>query len=349
MSHVKRTAEILIALVIVVFALIASQNIIGDYYYLQTSNLNSQTAGSTVYVENGVTGTVTITDPSLNRSTDVNVIYAPLDSGSGFVVNQDGYIITAFHVVGDPDTVKSTGGLKTMNSTDIQRYLARAAVSGYIAKYNPELGSELVNSTVQGGQSLVQAQPDTNTTADILVQRNLLTVGSSQQLIKVKLPGTNSENSLNANLIDVGNSGQSDDVALLKVDTLLKKLPALTVNSKNPTIGERLQIYGYPVFNSGMYSDYNQSIIKPSSTNGLLTSQVVDSNIVYYQTNAPVVHGYSGGPVVDTQKNVLGILIFSLESDVQSNPQATSTSSLFISSRYIIQICNKNNVPISVI
>lgn len=345
----KKSSLIAIAVLIVIVGLIAGQNIIGDYYYLQTSNLNSQTASSTVFVENGVTGVVTITDPFMNTSTDVNVIYAPLDSGSGFIVNPDGYIITAFHVIGDPDTVKTSGTLKTMNSADMEKYLGRAAVSGYITKYNPELGSELVNSTGQGGQPLIQSQPDINTTADILVQRNLLTVRSAQQLIKVKLPGTNSANSINANLIDVGSTGPSDDVALLKIDTVLKKLPALSIRSKNPGIGERLQIYGYPVLNSQMYSDYNQSVIKPSSTNGLLTSQVVDNNSVYYQTNAPVVHGYSGGPVVDTQRNVLGILIYSVQSDLQSNPQAASTSSLFLSAENIIQICNKNNISISIV
>lgn len=345
----KKSSLIVIAVFIVIVGLVAGQNIIGDYYYLQTSNLNSQTASSTVFIENGVTGVVTITDPFKNTSTDVNVIYAPLDSGSGFIVNPDGYIVTAFHVIGDPDTVKNSGTLKVMNSSDMERYLGRAAVSGYITKYNPELGSELVNNTTPGGQPLIQSQPDINTTSDILVQRNLLTVRSAQQLIKVKLPGTDSVNSINANLIDVGSSSPSDDVALLKIDTLLKKLPSLSIRSKSPSIGERLQIYGYPVFNGQMYSDFNQSVIKPSSTNGLLTSQINNNNTVYYQSNAPVVHGYSGGPVVDNQRNVLGILIYSVQSDLQSNPQAPSTSSLFISAQNIIQICNKNNIPISIV
>ncbi len=72
---------------------------------------------------------VSITDPFLNRTTDINVIYAPLDSGSGFIVNSDGYIVTAFHVVGDPVTLQDQMTLKLMNSTDVQNYIEKAAVT----------------------------------------------------------------------------------------------------------------------------------------------------------------------------------------------------------------------------
>ena len=146
--------------------------------------------------------------------------------------------------------------------------------------------------------------------------------------------------------MDVGDPNSDDDVALLKIDTFFQKLPALSVNSKRPDIGEKIQIYGYPVINGGMYSDINQSIIRPSSTTGLLTSITPNNGTVYYQTNAITTHGYSGGPALDSSNNVLGIIIYSIES---SNQSSGATSSLFLSSDYIIQICNKNNVPINIV
>jgi S1-C subfamily serine protease len=344
----RKKISLLIIAVFVVIIGVVGQNIIGNYYS-QSTSLNSQTAASVVYIENGVTGVVTINDPVLNRSIDINVIYAPLDSGSGFIVNNQGYIITAFHVVGDPETLKNQMVIRLMNSTDIKKYIERAAVAGYVSKYNPQLGSELMNTNSTGSPPIIQAQPDINTTTDMLDQNNLITVGSSQQQIRVKLPGTTSTNAVNANLVDVGNSGTDDDVALIKIDPFLKTLTPLAVNSKTPIIGENIQIYGYPVLNGGMYSDTNQTTIKPSSTTGVLTAEVPNNGSIYYQTNALASHGYSGGPVVDSQNSVLGILIYSIESMQQVNQTATPTSSLFLSSQYIIQICNKNNVSIQTV
>jgi S1-C subfamily serine protease len=348
MRHIKKTSLVVMVL-IAILGVVAGQNIIGNYYYSQSTVLNSQSADSVVYIENGVSGVVTIVDPYLNRTTDINVVYAPLDSGSGFIVNSEGYIVTAFHVVSDPQTLQNQRILKKMDSNDVQLYIERAAVTGYITRYNPQLGSELINYNIPGNAPVIQAQPNINSTTDLLNGRNLLKVKSAQQLIRVKLPGTNSGNSINANLVDVGNSGTDEDVAVLKIDTGLRKLPSLSLNSKTPVSGEKIQIYGYPVINSGMYSDTNQSVIKPSSTAGVLTSQTNSNGTVYYQTDALTIKGYSGGPVLDSQNSVLGIVIYSVESSQQFNQQSGLKSSLFLSSKYIIDICNKNNISINII
>ncbi len=345
MSHIKKSS-LLITVVIVIALGIVGQNIIGNYYSPPAS-LNSQAAGSVVYIENGVTGVVTINDPYLNRQTDINVIYAPLDSGSGFIVNSDGYIVTAFHVVGDPKTVRSTGKLRLMDSADVKLYIERAAVTGYISRYNPQLGSELVSSNVTGNPPLITTQPNTNSTTDLLVQRNLINVQSANQQIRVKLPGTRSNSALNAKLVDVGTSGTQEDVAILKIDSTFKKLTPLTINSKSPVIGQKLQIYGYPGLDDDMYSDFNTTIIKPTVSTGVFTSAVSQNGTTYYETSAKTVQGYSGGPVVDLNSNVMGIIIYSVQNPLDN--QQTSLSSLFLSSKYIIEICEKNNIPISIV
>jgi len=340
MGIIKKVSLTILVILIVILGLVAVQNIIGNNNYSQSSSLTSQSADSVVYIQNGVTGQVTITDPFLNRTTNINIIYYPLDTGSGFIVNSNGYIVTAYHIIGDPQTLQNQMTLKVMNSTDIQLYVERAAVTGYLSKYNPQLGSELITNNLPGNPTIIQNQPDPNSTTDMLIQRNLLNVKSSQQQIKVKLPGTSSENSINANLVDVGNSVADEDVALLKVNTIFNKLPTLAINSNSPSIGDKLQIYGYPVANNNMYSDINPSIIKSSSTTGVLTSEVPKNGTIYYESNAVSEHGYSGGPVLDAQNSVLGIIIYSISDNQTSN----GISSLFLSSQYIISICNKNNV-----
>jgi len=339
------------------------------------SNLNnSSTSGSVVYIENGVSGVVTINDPFLNKTTAVNIIFYPLDSGSGFVVNKQGYIITALHVIGDLDALNNQT-IKTMNSEDIQKYLERAAVTEYLLNLNPQLNSEL-NISDDG---LLDSAMNANKTTEVLKQQNLVSVSSSEQVIQVKFPNSNEK--LYANLIDVGSTVSDQDIALLKINSSNSNFVALPISSEDPSILQNLNIYGYPITNNGSNQSSNNSVLKPSVSSGFVTSKTfkngtnpqenngnlaIDNLInvfklvlnssapnnvstVYYGTNAQTEEGFSGGPVVDDKNNVLGILIFSVNSSNELQNRFKITSSLFLSSKYIIDICRKNNVSIDVV
>ena len=337
----KQRSVLLIVVVLIVLG-ITTEKICNPS--TSSSTLNSQAADSVVYIENGVSGVVSITDPSLNKTSDINVIYDPLDSGSGFVVNKEGYIVTAFHVVGDPITIQDQGVLRLMEPSNIQQYLERAAVSGYLSKYNPQLGMELINNS-NASSPLLTTQPDVNTTTDILNQRNLIQVKSAKQQIRVKLPGSGVGDYANANLVDVGNPETSEDVALLKIDTVFTQLPPLPLSSANPTLNQNIGIWGYPVNTSETYSSNNISSLQPSKTTGTITKELPSNNTLYYETTAQTTHGFSGGPVLDSHNNVLGIIIYSL---IYSNSSEQSES-VFISSSYIIKLCNKNNISVSTV
>ena len=94
----KKLSLLILAVLIIIAGVVSVQYFTGIN---SQSNYNSQTAGSVVYIENGVSGVVTINDPFLKRTTAITVIYYPLDTGTGFMVTKNGYIITALHVVGD--------------------------------------------------------------------------------------------------------------------------------------------------------------------------------------------------------------------------------------------------------
>lgn len=334
---------------------------------------NSSTSGSVVYIENGVSGVVTINDPFLNKTTSVNIIFYPLDSGSGFVVNKQGYVITALHVVGDLDALNNQT-VKTMDSGDIQKYLERAAVTEYMINLNPQLNSELNISN----DSLLDSAMNANKTTEILKQKNLVSVSSSEQVIQVKFP--NSKEKLYANLIDVGSNVSDQDIALLKINSSNSNFVALPISSEDPSILQNLNIYGYPITNNGSNQSTNNSVLNPSISSGFVTSKTFkngtnpketngnlaidnlinvfklvlnssapDNNTVYYGTNAQTEEGFSGGPVVDDKNDVLGILIFSVNSSNELQNRFKITSSLFLSSKYIIDICRKNNVSIDVV
>ncbi len=338
MNHNQRSVLIiLIVLLIMGF----TAKIVFNSSSTSASALNAKAADSVVYVENGVSGVVTITDPFLNKTSDVNIAYDPLDSGSGFIINDDGYIVTAYHVVGDPQAIQDTGVLRLMETGDIQQYLERAAVSGYTSRYNPQLGSELLNNNTSA--SIIQAQPDVNTTTELMNQRNLIHVKSAKQQIRVRLPGSGVGEYVNANLVDVGNPEKSEDMALIKINTFFTRLNPLILNSNTPSLNQRIHIYGYPSSKQDTTSNFNSSSLKPNSSSGVVTKELPTNGTFYYETTAQVTYGFSGGPVLDSNNDVLGILIYRLTT---SNNTDQSTS-VFLSSQYIIKLLNKNNVSMN--
>ena len=301
--------------------------------------LSPQSADPTVYVGNGVSGVVTITDPSLNKTTDINITYLSLNTGSGVIVSKEGYIITAFHVISDPQAL-SNNRLEKMNDSDIQRYLEQEAVKNYLSKYNPQLSDKLFNNA--------RLSSNIDVLTGLLVKKNLINVKSGEQVIKVYLRSPARVSSLNAQLVDVGNSTSHDDVALLKINLNLlnaaPNLPTLNISSQKLEKGENISIYGYPD------KELQTQLVIPSTATGQLTAKMRNSfGTIYYKTNAHAAPGYSGGPVLDSQNNIIGIIIYGTGLIEPFNKHIESESTLFLSSNYIIQICKKNNVSIKVV
>jgi hypothetical protein len=344
MGLIKTFLMFIIALfILTVLGLIIAENLIGFSPFSQEVAYSTQAASSTVYIQNGVSGVVTLTDPLQGKTVNININYDPIDSGSGVIVSNNGYIITAFHVIGDPAAAENDQ-LEVMNSNDIKNYVEDAAVTSYITQDDPQLGVELLNNNTINSNVEVNTN-NINTVVELLNQENLIKADSYKQDIKVKLPS--STNNLNASLIDVGNPNTIEDVALLKVNA--NNLPSLAINSQSPFNGDSLRIYGYP--GNSTQLQYNQnSVISPSSSTGNIQSEVTnDFNTIYYESSATATPGYSGGPALDSQNNILGITIYSLgtQNGFKQNSN-NNESSAFLSSKYLIQICNKNNVHITV-
>lgn len=329
-------------LILVISAVLITSGVFAANTVLENF-LTPEPASSIVYIENGVSGVVTITDPYLNKTRDIHIDYYSLGTGSGVIMTNDGYIITAFHVIGDPKTLNNQKMLKKMEDDDIKQYLEQVAVADYIKNGNPQFGSKITNNVTFN----TNYSSNVDFITDQLAQNNLLNVKAYKQVIKVKFPPDGPfsiSKSMDARIIDVGNSSIQEDVALLKVDNV-DNLPALDISSSDPIKGEKIWIYGYPG-NSG--TQYKVSI-EPTTSSGIVITKLFNNlGTVYYQTNAHTAAGFSGGPVLNSQNEILGIAIYEIQTYGRLRRDIQSEYSLYLSSEYLIEICKKNNVPITI-
>lgn len=294
---------------------------------------------TTVLIENGVSGVVTITDPALNKSFDVNVNFYPLGTCSGLIVSSDGYIITAFHVIGNPTSSKIQQ-LKLMDDNDIKLYLTQIAITDYLKNQNTGLTNEIGanNSTINSTDPF-----SASSLSQIMAEKNLITVKSYKQVIKVITPSNyffKGSKIFNARIVDIGNADLYQDIALLRIDNV-KDLPALHIGSKGPITGEKIIIYGYRGYKNAQF----QGSINPTKSEGtILTGLNNNFGVKYYQTNAKTAKGTSGGPAIDSNNKVVGILIYGVENNFRQS--ITSDSSIILSSEYIIDVLKRNNVQV---
>ncbi len=224
-----------------------------------------------------------------------------------------------------------------MNSSDIEWYVAESGLLEYLRHKDPILAYVLFKNVPKTQNDRRKALEKAT---DDFIKNGSISVSSYNSEIYVKgnaLNGVNAQNTLKASLVGSGNYANGEDIALLKVDTNGTDLPVLAVSSKNPETGEKISIYGYPI--------NNKSSI-PSESSGRLNVEAPNpQGTIYYETNALTGEGYSGGPVVNVQNKVIGIL----NSGVYINETSKEIiGSLFLSSDYIQKICKKYNVQLNV-
>ncbi len=290
-----------------------------------SSSLNA--ASTTVSVEQGFSGTVTIKDPLLNKTSTVNVKYQPYSYGSGFIVSKKGYIVTAFHVLSDSRALESKNQLKKMSSSDIKWYVEEAGLLYYLKYKNPALAYKLFKNVPK---TQTDRRKALERATDNFIKKGWISSNSYRSEIYVKgsaLHKVSSSNSLKASFISSGNAAKGEDIALLKVNTRGINLPA-SVISLNHKMNEKVAVYGYPV---------NKKSSTPSRSSGTLKAAAPNpKGTIYYLTNAITGEGYSGGPVVNSQNKVIGVLGYGI-----LDKKSKKAGSLFLSSSYIQKICKK--------
>ncbi len=317
---------LIIVAVVVVGAAVA-------YFVLPSFLVSPQAA--TVAVIPAVSGSATVT---ANGTTyPVTVDYYALGSGSGFIVSNKGYIVTAAHVVSDPYDLRNKNTIRKMEDKDINWYVAQAALYIYLKEKNPSALSKLTQS-------------DLDDLTNYAITNGNVKVSSSNLDIYISgpsFPDSMTDQTYLAQIVDYSASdNQEKDLALLKVDNPPANLPSLSISSQKPKTGDSVSIYGYPKeqmdFARYIASTGNQKQFLESMANATLTKGIVSAErnspkgTTYYQTDAAVNHGNSGGPVLNSNNQVIGVLVLGFGN--------TGSFNFFLSSEYVIDLLKKNEV-----
>lgn len=305
--------------------------------YLVLPSFFSSPQQATVRIVPAVSGSATVT---ANGATyPVTVDYYAISGGSGFIVSKQGHIVTAAHVVGDPYELRYHDSIKKMDDTDIKWYVAQGAIYIYLKEKSP---STLRNMT----------QADLDDLTNSAISSGAVKVSSSKLDIYVggpAFPGSMSDQNYLAQIVDFeATDNQEKDLALLKVDSPPGNLATVSISSQKPKTGDSISIYGYPMeqmeFAEYIASTGNQKQFAESMANATLTKGIVSAErtspkgTTYYQTDAAVNHGNSGGPVLNANNQVIGVLVLGFGN--------TGSFNFFLSSQYVTDMLKQNGINV---
>jgi S1-C subfamily serine protease/rhodanese-related sulfurtransferase len=219
-----------------------------------------------------------------------------IEAGTGWFVDGRGYLITNAHVVDPAFRVPSwvTFDLK-LRAVEEGCVNPALKARGLTRGQRPDLEEELLRAVPL--TSVTNLTPTGRVTV-------LLSNGAKleAQVAKFSAPIT-----LDAQGNPLKDSGR--DLALLKIQD--GAYPALSISVKVPKIGDDVRILGFPgvVRNHELIS---QTALKEASAtkgevSGFNTDKIGQDVI---QTDASAVHGNSGGPAVDDNGSVVGVMTF---------------------------------------
>lgn len=216
----------------------------------------------------------------LTRSTDLTF------TCSGFLVNPDGYIVTAGHCV-DPG-VEGAGMAFFEDIAD--EYVAAGNVSNR-ATFVQEI---MQNSVIEGRVAGVPPE------RRIYVQRGVVRSGLTDgEAVPARFVGF-SKNS-------------EGDVAVIKIDR--SKLPAVELAPRgDPPIGTSILAVGYP----SSAATVSDTTLEPTNKDGKISTRRTVGGLPFYEISASTSKGMSGGPVVDMEGRVVGLVSFAPAAETQS-------------------------------
>jgi len=208
-----------------------------------------------------------------------------LSSGSGFIINPAGYILTNAHVVSDIKEGDDAGknGLFVSLIQDLLR--ARGIA---ITNQSIQQGAQYLNQT---GARLISFQ-----------RINYVFLQSGNRFpYEIKSYGAPSGEGKDL--------PGGKDVSVIKIE--VKNAPTVPLgNSDEAQVGDQVWVIGYPgAADSGLLDAKSQ--LEPTTNDGKISAKKTSADgAPILQTNTSTTHGNSGGPAINDKGEVIGLLTF---------------------------------------
>ena len=201
-----------------------------------------------------------------------------LSSGSGFIINPNGYIMTNAHVVSD---------IKDGDDKGRRTLLFQLAAQALRALGNPVTEENVI-------QAARVLSNEAQLTSFRRINLVFLQSGSSYPY-EIKSYGAP--------------VGEGKDVSIIKIE--IKNAPTLRLgDSDKVEVGDQVWVIGYPAAaDSGVLDQKSQ--LEPTTNDGKISAKKTAADgAPILQTNASTTHGNSGGPVISEEGKVVGLLTF---------------------------------------
>ena len=279
---------------------------------LSENDIANMVQPAVVRIVHHITGTITIPNGDINL---VNLTITPYDKketmdmevdeymqGSGFLVDGDGYIVTNTHVI-SPEVIKEEY-LRGIVSTVLMLGVSQATpeemekMSEYSKEEIKAFGDKIYDYLESNGSS------DLKSEIRVFVESKVATSTGKEGFEAIFNEGIPAEVVYKNEKI-FSDEDNYDDVGVIKIDKQysagLKVISADTL----PT-GTRVFVAGYPTNAQLEVGDFQDSTF----TSGIIGSEKQLGTSRVWQIDAKISGGSSGGPMVDKEGNVIGLISF---------------------------------------